>query len=157
MIDDQRLQWQPRGLTVELKTQLAAERQTDLCQLLSNTLGHALTINAEAEKLGVVLANLLSNAVRLSPDGCVIDFIFTQADGYVSIDCIDQGSGVAAGDAARILEPFYQGARQPAGAFSGNCIGLSIMSEYVAAHGGKIQLLTTDSGAHFRIELPYER
>ncbi|MET3139367.1 two-component system sensor histidine kinase GlrK [Undibacterium sp. GrIS 1.2] len=157
VIDGQRLQWQARGLTVELKTQLAAERQTDLRQLLSNTPSRPPTISADAEKLGVVLANLLSNAVRFSPDGGVIDFILTQADGYVSIDCIDQGSGVAADDAARIFEPFYQGARQPAGARSGNGIGLSIVSEYIAAHGGKIQLHPTVSGAHFRIELPYER
>ncbi|MES2106461.1 MAG: ATP-binding protein [Pseudomonadota bacterium] len=140
VIDDQRLQWQSRGLQVELQEA-----------------GAVANVVADAEKLGVVLANLLSNAVRFSPAGGVIRFVIAAAGDHVGIDCMDQGPGVAAADAARIFEPFYQGARQPSGARSGNGIGLSIVREYVAAHGGKVQLLPAETGAHFRIELRYER
>lgn len=108
----------------------------------------------DAEKIGVALANLLANAVRFSPPGGLISFVIGHTGKYWHIDCIDQGSGVAAADAARIFEPFYQGARQPAGARSGNGIGLSIVLEYVAAHGGNVQLLPSEVGAHFRIKLP---
>ncbi|GGC96108.1 sensor histidine kinase [Undibacterium terreum] len=139
VIDDQRLQWQARSLQVDVDEK-----------------GEARNIVADAEKLGVVLANLLSNAVRFSPSGGAIHFALLYADTGVRIDCMDQGPGVAAADAARIFEPFYQGARQPSGARSGNGIGLSIVQEYIAAHGGQVQLLPANAGAHFRIDLPYE-
>lgn len=133
----QRLQWQAAGLTVAIE-------------------GKAAPIAVDAEKLAVAVGNLLSNAVRFSPHGGRVAFHLAEAGGKLRIDCIDQGPGVAQDDAARIFEPFYQGARQPPGARRGNGIGLSIVYEYVAAHGGALQLLPSERGAHFRIELPYE-
>ncbi len=133
----QRLQWQAGGLSVAIE-------------------GRAAPIAVDADKLAVVAGNLLSNALRFSPPGGQIVFRLAQADGKLLLDCIDQGPGVAPADAARIFEPFYQGARQPAGARRGNGIGLSIVHEYIAAHDGALQLLPSDQGAHFRIELPYE-
>ncbi|WP_394777333.1 sensor histidine kinase [Undibacterium sp.] len=140
VIDGQRLQWQARGLQVQVQQQPGAPDN----------------ISADAEKLGVAVANLLSNAVRFSPQGGLIRFVVTGVDGRLCIDCIDEGAGVAAADAERIFEPFYQGARQPPGARSGNGIGLSIVREYIAAHGGKVQLMPAATGSHFRIDLPYE-
>lgn len=108
-------------------------------------------------KMAVALGNLLSNAVRFSPQGGEVRFVLEDVHGMLRIDCIDRGPGVAADDAARIFEPFYQGERQPPGARRGNGIGLSIVREYVQAHGGSLQLLRAMSGAHFRIELPYDQ
>ena len=137
VIDSQRLQWQARRLRVE-------------------TEGTAGTIAADADKLSVVLGNLLSNAVRFSPDGGTIRFALSEQAGRLRIDCIDEGSGVAPADAERVFEPFYQGERQPPGARRGSGIGLSIVREYIEAHGGTVQLLPNDGGAHFRIELADE-
>ena len=75
--------------------------------------------------------------------------------GYVRIDIHDQGSGVAVADQERIFEPFYRGERQPQDVVRGSGIGLSIVHEYVAAHGGRVELLQDQPGAHFRIELPH--
>lgn len=140
VIDDQRLQWQSRGLQVDL----------------IEAPGHVGSILADAEKLGISLANLLANAIRFSPLDGTIRFMIDTINNQLCIDCIDQGPGVATSDAARIFDPFYQGIRQASGARSGNGIGLSIVEEYIVAHGGKIRLLQTNTGAHFRIELPYE-
>nr|WP_315395849.1 HAMP domain-containing sensor histidine kinase [uncultured Duganella sp.] len=137
VIAGQRLQWQAARLTVA-------------------TVGAARPISVDADKLSVAIANLLSNAVRFSPAGGVVGFRLEEHDGRLWIDCLDQGAGVAPNDAARIFEPFYQGQRQPPGARRGNGIGLSIVHEYVAAHRGTLQLLPSERGAHFRIELPYE-
>ncbi|WP_343732374.1 HAMP domain-containing sensor histidine kinase [Duganella sp.] len=137
-VDSQRLQWQAARLTV------VAE-------------GKARPIAADADKLAIVLGNLLSNAVRFSPQGGLISFRLGELNGKLLLDCVDQGPGVAAEDAARIFEPFYQGQRQPPGARRGNGIGLSIVQEYVTAHGGVLKLLPSERGAHFHIELPYER
>jgi two-component system sensor histidine kinase GlrK len=136
-IDGQRLQWQAARLTV------VAE-------------GTARPISADADKLATAIANLLSNAVRFSPENGLVSFRLGELDGKLLLECADQGPGVAAEDAARIFEPFYQGQRQPPGARRGNGIGLSIVNDYVAAHGGILKLLPSTRGAHFRIELPYE-
>lgn len=136
-IDSQRLQWQAAQLTV------IAE-------------GRASPITADADKMAIVLGNLLSNAVRFSPAGGLISFRLGELNDKLLLDCVDQGPGVAPEDAARIFEPFYQGQRQPPGARRGNGIGLSIVHEYVAAHGGVLKLLPSERGAHFHLELPYE-
>ncbi|MYM75270.1 two-component sensor histidine kinase [Duganella sp. FT134W] len=136
-IDSQRLQWQAARLTVA-------------------TEGKARSIAIDTDKMAIAVGNLLSNAVRFSPPDGLISFRLGELDGTLLLDCRDQGPGVAPEDAAHIFEPFYQGRRQPPGARHGNGIGLSIVHEYVAAHGGILQLLPSQGGAHFRIELPYE-
>ncbi|MES2260733.1 MAG: HAMP domain-containing sensor histidine kinase [Pseudomonadota bacterium] len=136
-IDAQRLQWQARNLAVTLE-------------------GAARPLPLDPDKLAVAAGNLLSNALRFSPPGGAVRFILAEQDGMLRIDCIDQGPGVAPDDAARIFEPFYQGRLQPPGARRGNGIGLSIVREYIHAHGGKLQLVDAGAGAHFRIEIPYE-
>jgi len=137
VIDDQRLQWVARDLKVEVE-------------------GAARTAVLDPDKFAIVLANLLSNAVRFSPRGGTIRFVLSGSEGRVRIDCVDQGPGVAATDAKRIFDPFYQGLNQPQGARHGNGIGLSIVREYVLAHNGDVQLVSREGGAHFRIELPDE-
>jgi two-component system sensor histidine kinase GlrK len=63
--------------------------------------------------------------------------------------------GIAPEDCGHIFEPFYRGQRQPGDGARGSGIGLSIVQEYIAAHGGRIALLPAQSGAHFRIEFPH--
>jgi two-component system sensor histidine kinase GlrK len=138
VVDQQRLQWQARGLQVGVR-------------------GGALRLLADADQLAVALANILSNAVRFSPAGGCIALVLGARRGVVVIDCVDQGPGVAPADVERIFEPFYQGSRRVAGARNGNGIGLSIVREYVRAHHGTVQLIPRLQGAHFRIELPNEK
>lgn len=137
VIDAQRLQCQARRLSVVVH-------------------GAPVSALADRDKLAAALANMLSNAVRFSPEGGSIAFSVGAAAHALRIDCLDQGPGVADEDAERIFEPFYQGSRQAAGARNGNGIGLSIVREYIAAHHGTVTLLPSATGAHFRIELPYE-
>ncbi len=135
-VDAQRLQWRAHELTVSI-------------------VGEALTMDLDAEKIGTALANLLSNAIRYSPPRGIIRIELSELPGLARIDIHDQGVGVAAQDRERIFEPFYRGERQPDGAARGSGIGLSIVHEYIAAHGGRITLLPDQPGAHFRIELSH--
>lgn len=135
VIEAQKLQWQARHLSVSVSG--------DECKLA-----------ADPDKLQVVFGNLLSNAIRFSPDGGAIRFELARSAGSLLIDCRDDGAGVDPADAERIFEPFYQGRRQPPGARHGSGIGLSIVCEYIAAHGGTVALQPSARGAHFRIELP---
>jgi two-component system sensor histidine kinase GlrK len=109
----------------------------------------------DPEKIGIALANLISNAIRFSPMHSTLHIKLSQLAESVRMDIQDQGPGIAAADRDRIFEPFYRGERQPVDAMRGSGIGLSIVHEYIAAHGGRIELLADAPGAHFRIELPH--
>lgn len=136
LVTQQRLQWQARQLALRVE-------------------GGSVAAEIDADKLGTALGNLLSNAIRFSPVGATIRFSVTRVPGRVCIDIVDQGPGVAAADRARVFEPFYRGERQPSDAVRGSGIGLSIVHEYITAHGGQIELLDDGLGAHFHIELPH--
>ena len=151
-----RLQRQPVDLLELLEAQVDAQRLQWRARELSVTVsGAPVTVEIDAEKIGTVVANLLSNAIRYAPFKSTIRLELKRLQGLVRIELHDEGSGVAAADRERIFEPFYRGERQPVGAARGSGIGLSIVQEYVAAHGGRIELLPEESGAHFRIELPH--
>ena len=135
-IDAQRLQWRARELSVSV-------------------VGEPVKIELDAEKVGTAVANLLSNAIRYSPLKGSVRIELGTLPGIVRIDFHDQGVGVAMADRERIFEPYYRGERQPLDVVRGSGIGLSIVHEYVAAHGGRVELLQDQAGAHFRIEFPH--
>ncbi len=135
-VEAQRLHWQSLGLGVRVE-------------------GEAVHAQIDREKMASAIGNLLLNAIRFSPYGGTIRLVLLALPARVSIDIIDQGPGVAPTDRDRIFEPFYRGERQPEGAVRGTGIGLSIVHEYIVAHGGRIELIDGPVGAHFRIELPH--
>ena len=135
-VEAQKLQWQARDLRISVE-------------------GRAVTMEVDAEKIGTAVANLVSNAIRFSPLHGAISIQLSQLAESVRIDLQDEGPGIADADRSRIFEPFFRGERQPADALRGSGIGLSIVHEYVSAHGGRIELLPGAPGAHFRIELPH--
>lgn len=135
-VETQRLQWQARKLQVVVQ-------------------GKPVTLPLDAEKMASATANLLSNAIRFSPPGSTIRIVLSRLVDRVRIDFIDEGPGVHENDRDRIFEPFYRGIRQPEDAARGTGIGLSIVQEYVAAHGGHVQLVVDGTHTPFRIELPH--
>lgn len=134
-IEAQRLQWQASGLTVRAE-------------------GEPISVVVDRVKLGTALANLLSNAIRFSARGGTITMAVSSTADFAQIDICDAGPGVSEADRDRIFEPFFRGERQPQHSVKGTGIGLSIVQEYIAAHGGRITLLPNGPGARFRIELP---
>ena len=136
LVDEQRLRWQARQLTVSVR-------------------GDGATLPLDSSKIASALGNLLSNAIRYSPVGGLIVIELSTPPGVVRLDIQDQGPGVAAEDRDRIFEPFYRGSRQPSDAPKGSGIGLSIVHEYIQAHGGRMALMPSEPGAHFRIEFPH--
>ena len=147
---------QTTDLLALVEAQVDAQRlQSRARELTINVVGKPTQVELDVEKIGTVLGNMLSNAIRYSPHKGVIRIEITTPPRLVRIDIHDQGVGVARADRERIFEPFYRGERQPTDAARGSGIGLSIVFEYIAAHGGRIELLADPVGAHFRIELPH--
>ena len=105
------------------------------------------------KRLEVIVDNLLSNAVKYTPAGGRVDVTLDSRDGQAVLDVSDSGPGVPHEDRDRIFEWFYTGARPPGAVVAGSGMGLAIAQEYAAQHGGKIELLPSDSGALFRLTI----
>jgi two-component system sensor histidine kinase GlrK len=93
--------------------------------------------------------------VKFTPDGGTITVRGRRDGADVLIEVADTGPGVPADERGRIFEAFYQGATPHGGLVRGTGIGLSVVQEFVQAHGGTIEFVDGEfPGAHFRVRLP---
>ncbi|MDE2306089.1 MAG: histidine kinase [Gammaproteobacteria bacterium] len=114
-----------------------------------------LTPLADRSKVRLILDNLLSNAIKFTPRGGTISIHARREGAQMVLDVIDSGPGVPAEERAQIFEAFYQGRIPQGGHVKGTGIGLSVVTEFVNAHGGSIEILDAPAGgAHFRVRLP---
>lgn len=114
-----------------------------------------LILPADPEKLRVVLDNLVSNAIKFSPPGDLVRLGARRDGNALELNVIDHGPGVPSEERARIFDPFYQGQHTAgAGLVRGTGIGLSVVKEYVFAHGGSVEVVDSRQGAHFRVRIP---
>jgi signal transduction histidine kinase len=113
--------------------------------------------NLDLVKFPWVISNILSNAVRFSPESGVINILLTDRTGGVEIQIRDQGPGIPEAEQNRIFEPFYQSAMTtPSGSRGLFGIGLTIAKEVVEAHDGRIEYYRVQPhGSEFRIVLPF--
>jgi two-component system sensor histidine kinase GlrK len=114
-----------------------------------------ITLTADRGKMRLILDNLLSNAIKYSPKGGAI-YLSAQADGnQLLMDVADSGPGVPYDERAHIFEAFYTGKAARNTSVKGTGIGLSVVLEFIAAHGGTVQIVDGQfPGAHFRITMP---
>jgi two-component system, NtrC family, sensor histidine kinase GlrK len=111
---------------------------------------------ADRPKMKLILDNLISNALKYSPKGGTI-YVHATANEtqQLVLDVADTGPGIAPNERTAVFEAFYSGKAPTAGHLKGTGIGLSVVSEFVQAHGGKIAIMEgMFPGAHFRIHMP---
>jgi len=114
-----------------------------------------VTLVADRGKIRLILENLVSNAVKYSPKGGTIHIKAATATGAIVIDVADNGPGIPKEDRDHVFEAFYTGRAAKSTAVKGTGIGLSVVLEFVAAHGGTVQIMDGEyPGAHFRIRMP---
>jgi two-component system sensor histidine kinase GlrK len=114
-----------------------------------------LTPLADRGKVRLILDNLLSNAIKFTPRGGTISMHARGEREQLVLDVMDSGPGIPEDDRNRIFEAFYQGKTPQGGHVKGTGIGLSVVTEFVNAHGGNIEILESPTGgAHFRVRLP---
>jgi two-component system sensor histidine kinase GlrK len=105
-------------------------------------------------KIRIVVDNLLTNAIKYTPESGRIEISLAAVGTDAVIDIRDSGPGIDPDDRARIFEPFWQGRAPYESSVKGTGLGLSIAKDYVEAHGGSIELVASPQGAHFRVTLP---
>lgn len=124
-------------------------------RLTLSTAVSGVTLEADRELMAVVLDNLLSNAIRFSPDEGVVEVRAERLAHEVRISVRDQGPGVPNADGSHIFQPFYRGSNQPPGSIQGSGLGLAIARAHVEAHGGELRLEDDrNSGTCFIVRLP---
>ncbi|MDN7245498.1 cell wall metabolism sensor histidine kinase WalK [Planococcus shenhongbingii] len=95
-------------------------------------------VEIDPDKLTQVIDNIISNALKYSPEGGKIQFAMTVEDGFILIRIIDQGMGIPKENVDKIFDRFYRVDRARSRAMGGTGLGLAISKEMINAHGGHI-------------------
>ena len=119
-------------------------------------------VRADADRLAQVLHNLLSNALRHTPEGGAITMAVTpMPDGtkpMLQISVQDTGEGIAPEDLPFVFERFYRGDKSRTRAGAGAGLGLAIAKSLVEAMGGTIRVTSAPGkGSRFAFTLPVEQ
>jgi signal transduction histidine kinase len=113
-----------RAMAEEKKIKLVAKAPTSLPKL-----------KASGARLKQAITNLLTNAIKFTPEGGDVLLRITEQKGDFRTEVLDTGTGISAEDMPKIFDDFYRGGdREKTGAG----LGLSIVRRVVEAHGGKV-------------------
>jgi signal transduction histidine kinase len=120
--------------------------------------GGGLTVLGDPDALRRAVGNLLSNAVRLTPQDSTITVAVGRAGSWLWLAVADEGPGVAPDDLPKVFDRFWRG-RQPAGGSRPRerrtGLGLAIVRQIVESHGGHVAAFSDlGSGSTFVLWLP---
>ena len=140
--------------TIESIQPLAQAKKIEVVEDLRNY-GEPLTISGDRNRLTQVFTNLLTNAVKFTPEGGRIDVRVDTKDGNLSVSVKDNGIGITPDFLPKVFERFRQ---DVSGATNngGLGLGLAIVRQLVEMHGGSVQVRSegVDQGSEFTVELP---
>jgi signal transduction histidine kinase len=112
-------------------------------------------VMADWRRVSQVLGNLLTNALRHTPQGGCITLSAAASDGMVEVTVTDTGPGIPPEDLSYIFERFWRGEKSRSRAGGGSGLGLAIAKQLVELHGGVIGVENAPGqGARFRFTLP---
>jgi signal transduction histidine kinase len=155
------------GLRLDIQTNSLSDLISDTLESFSaraHEMGIKLTgeidenvdpVRMDVSRIGRVLNNLMSNALRHTPAKGEIHLSAKPTDGSVEVEVRDTGEGFSEEDLPHLFERFYRGEKSRNKATGGVGLGLAIAKGLVEAHGGKIWAdLLSESGSRFVFTLP---
>lgn len=150
---------------------------SDLCKTFSTLSGRkvdivfssemdVLAMSFDDDKLEKIITNLISNALKFTPDGGRIDVRLvlvkqSLGDGTTSKDMLeltvaDTGSGISEEDKQHIFDRFYQARNSGGRMIGGSGIGLNLVKEFSIMHGGDVTVSDNPGGGTvFTVSMPY--
>jgi len=155
-------------LTLEMK-QLSLSDMVQELYLQSRILCEAKQIEVEMDlkveeevrirgdelRLRQMFLNLISNAIKYTPEGGELKIALAQDNGFAVIDIIDSGIGMHAEHLAHIFDRFYRVDKARNRMDGGTGLGLAIVKWIAEAHGGSITVASeVDKGSSFSVRLP---
>jgi len=117
-----------------------------------------VTVEADENKIRQVLANLLHNALRFSPEGSPVELVIHRdsARGLGVVDIVDHGEGIPPQIREKIFERLWRADSSRARETGGSGLGLTIVRTIVGRHDGLISVVETPGGgATFTVSLPF--
>ena len=121
---------------------------------------HPVRLAVDRQRIREMLLNLVTNAIKYTPQGGAIDLVLSEQDGAVHLTVRDTGIGIAPGDLPHIFERFWRAdpARSRTGDRPGTGLGLAITKWIAEAHGGSITVQSRPGrGTVFTVRLPRTR
>ncbi|KYD07977.1 cell wall metabolism sensor histidine kinase WalK [Heyndrickxia sporothermodurans] len=117
-----------------------------------------LFVEVDLDKLTQVLDNIISNALKYSPEGGQITFRARELNEMIELSISDQGMGIPKDNLKKIFERFYRVDKARTRKMGGSGLGLAIAKEMVEAHGGEIWARSEEGkGTTIYLTLPYDR
>jgi signal transduction histidine kinase len=115
-------------------------------------------VEGDPARLAQVLDNLVSNALKFTPEGGSVDVRLVAAGDSAVLEVQDTGHGLPQDEQAQLFERFFRSSRAAEDAIPGTGLGLAIAKTIVERHGGRIALESAvDEGTTVRVELPLSR
>ena len=109
----------------------------------------------DREAVSRALLNLIDNAIKYSVDEKLIEVVLRQTSEHVVIEVTDRGVGIDAGDLSHIFEPYYRAQFSDTQTRRGAGLGLTLVQQIVASHGGRIEVESQPrTGSTFRLLFP---
>lgn len=134
----------PQATNAQIELALAAEEP--------------VVVNADRSRLGQLIDNLLSNALKFTPPGGRIDVRVLGVNGKAILEIADTGIGISPADRQQIFEPFFRSEITYDRAIQGAGLGLAIVKMIAEAHGAAIQVESEEgAGTTFHVDLPRVR
>ena len=135
----------------DLRSQAEAKRQhldVELPLQLSPVLGNEL-------RLGQVVANLVGNAIKYTPDGGLITVRANNSNGQIVVSVQDTGVGIPLADQPYIFDKFYRVQNEETESISGTGLGLAIVKSVIERHSGRVWVKSEPGvGSTFTFILP---
>ena len=112
-------------------------------------------INGDARNLERLTTNLLTNAVKFTPDGGLVRCTLRRVGETATIAVTDTGMGIPAADQAELFTRFFRACETEKGDIPGSGLGLNIVASIAHNHGGTVSVESVPGqGATFVVELP---
>ncbi len=119
---------------------------------------HDIFIEMDEDKLTQVLDNIISNALKYSPEGGHVSFTMEEQEDQIFVSISDEGVGIPKSDLEKIFDRFYRVDKARTRKLGGTGLGLAIAKEVVNAHGGEIWASSVEGqGTTISFTLPYDR
>jgi len=116
------------------------QAQTDKHTFKVNLPHDLVKIEADKDKINQVIENLISNAVKFSPEGGEITVSIEEAKDKLKVNISDNGMGISEKDLSHVFEKFYRAENASRAAIGGTGLGLAIAKYIVESHGGEISV-----------------
>lgn len=150
-----------------------ADDRVDLKKLITESIenmqafadGNSVRLNAhlpdedafgygDSNRLMQVMVNLISNAVKFSPEGGEVVVGLSRVDTSWRLSITDQGPGIPASMVSKLGEPFTQFTEAPGKKHHGTGLGLTIVKKILKHHASRLGIATSDRGSEFSFDLP---